>query len=71
MIVKNESENLRECLEAAYPLVNQIIVVDTGSQDNTVDIAKSFEAEVFNLTGTTILLKPEILHLASLNVTGI
>ena len=47
MIVKNESENLRECLEAAAPIVNQIIVVDTGSEDNTVDIAKSFEAEVF------------------------
>ena len=47
MIVKNESKNLRECLEAAAPLVDKIIVVDTGSKDDTIDIARSFGADIF------------------------
>ena len=48
MIVKNESENLKKCLDAVVPLVDEIIIVDTGSDDDTVDIARSFGAEVFD-----------------------
>ena len=46
MIVKNESHNLHRCLQSVQGFVNQIIVVDTGSEDNTVEIARSYGAEV-------------------------
>ena len=40
MIVKNEERSLRRCLEAAKPLVDEILITDTGSSDRTVEIAK-------------------------------
>ena len=40
MIVKNEERPLRRCLEAAKPLVDEILITDTGSSDRTVEIAK-------------------------------
>lgn len=48
MIVKNEAENLPRCLASAKPFVDEIIVVDTGSEDNTVEIAQSYGAKVTN-----------------------
>lgn len=47
MIVKNEEKYLRGCLESVNDLVNQIVVVDTGSTDSTIQIAKEFNADVF------------------------
>src|SRR5437764_28958 len=46
MIVKDEEEMLAKCLAAAAPAVDEIIVVDTGSTDRTIEIAKEFGAEV-------------------------
>ncbi len=46
MIVKNEEEHLPRALTSARPLVDQMVVVDTGSTDRTVEIAKSFGADV-------------------------
>ena len=46
LIVKNEEENLPRCLESFKDIVQEIVVVDTGSVDRTVDIAKSFGARV-------------------------
>ena len=48
MIVKNESEHLGRCLASAIDIVDEIIVVDTGSKDNTKKIALSFGAKVFD-----------------------
>lgn len=48
MIVKNEEELLPQCLESIRDVVDEIIVVDTGSSDRTVEIAKSFGAKVFH-----------------------
>lgn len=39
MIVKNEEEGLEKCLSTARPHVDQIVVVDTGSTDRTLEIA--------------------------------
>jgi glycosyltransferase involved in cell wall biosynthesis len=39
MIVKNEEANLASCLDSVVDLVDEIVVVDTGSTDRTVDIA--------------------------------
>ena len=40
MIVRDEEEMLPRTLEAAKPAVDEIIIVDTGSQDSTIEIAK-------------------------------
>ncbi|MEE9260776.1 MAG: glycosyltransferase [Candidatus Scalindua sediminis] len=48
MIVRNEEENLARCLNSVKDVVDEIIIVDTGSTDRTVEIAKSFGAKVFN-----------------------
>lgn len=46
MIVKNESALLGRCLQSVKEAADEIVVVDTGSSDSTVDIAKSFGANV-------------------------
>lgn len=48
MIVKNEEKFLEKCLNSVLDIVDEIIIVDTGSTDKTVDIAKKFNAQVFN-----------------------
>jgi glycosyltransferase involved in cell wall biosynthesis len=44
MIVKNGGDGFRSCLESARPLVDEIVIVDTGSTDNSVAIAREFGA---------------------------
>lgn len=46
MIVKNEKDNLAKCLASAKPYVDEMIVVDTGSEDGTPEIALSYGAKV-------------------------
>ncbi len=46
MIVKDEADHLPLCLQSAQGLVDEIIVVDTGSTDRTIEIAQSFGATV-------------------------
>lgn len=48
MIVKNEERCLRRCLKAARPLVDQMIIVDTGSSDRTKRIAGEFGAMILD-----------------------
>lgn len=48
MIVKNEEELLPGCLESIRNWVDEIIVVDTGSTDRTVEIAKEYGAKIFH-----------------------
>ncbi|MEL6262734.1 MAG: glycosyltransferase [Cyanobacteria bacterium J06626_6] len=46
MIVKDESANLRRCLDSAKNLADEIIVIDTGSGDDTPMIAEAAGAKV-------------------------
>lgn len=46
LIVKNEASNLSACLASLEGIVDEIVVVDTGSTDNTVSIASSFGAVI-------------------------
>ena len=46
MIVKNEAENLRRCLDSVKEVVDEMIVMDTGSTDDTIAIAQSYGAIV-------------------------
>lgn len=51
MIVRDEEKNLRRCLESIRALISksyvELVIVDTGSVDGTVDIAKEFTSKVF------------------------
>lgn len=42
LIVKNEASRLAPCLDALRGVVDEIVVADTGSQDNTLEIAREF-----------------------------
>ena len=46
MIVKNEERTLEKCLRAVKPLVDNMIIVDTGSDDSTREIAFRMGAQV-------------------------
>ncbi|MDD2420789.1 MAG: glycosyltransferase [Heliobacteriaceae bacterium] len=46
MIVKDEEEMLPRCLESVKELVDEIVIVDTGSADRTVEIGRSFGARI-------------------------
>lgn len=51
IIAKNEEKNIERCLSALQNLNNridyEIVVVDTGSNDNTINIAKRFTDKVY------------------------
>lgn len=48
MIVKNESYFLRRCLSQAAEFVDEIVIVDTGSTDDTRAIAAQYTDKVFD-----------------------
>ncbi len=52
MIVKNEEKHLVKCLRSVRDVVDEMIIVDTGSTDKTNDIAKVFGAKVFDFPWT-------------------
>lgn len=47
VITRNEEKNLPTCLDSVKYVVSEIIVVDTGSTDQTIAVAKRFGAKVF------------------------
>ncbi|RLG34104.1 hypothetical protein DRN98_02990 [Methanosarcinales archaeon] len=44
IITKNEQNNIGSCIQSVAPIANEVILVDTGSTDNTVSIAKKLGA---------------------------
>lgn len=47
MIVKNEEHTLPRCLRSVHDLVDEIVLVDTGSTDKTRDVAREFGVRLF------------------------
>ena len=47
MIVKNEAQDLAACLETVKGWVNEIVILDSGSTDETLQIAERFDAKVY------------------------
>jgi len=47
ILTKNESINIADCINSIKDLVERIVVVDSGSTDDTVEIAKSMGADVY------------------------
>lgn len=50
MIVKNEEAVLARCLDSLKSLVEEIIIVDTGSTDKTKEIARQYTDQVYDYT---------------------
>ncbi len=48
IIARDEAKYLHTCLTALAPYGFEFIIVDTGSKDNTIDVAKSFTHHVFS-----------------------
>jgi glycosyltransferase involved in cell wall biosynthesis len=48
MIVKNEDDCLADCLESVKDAVDEIVILDTGSTDNTIEIAKQYTKKIFS-----------------------
>lgn len=49
VIVKNEENYLEQALSSISNLVQEIIIVDTGSKDKTIEIAKRFTPKIFKI----------------------
>lgn len=47
IIAKNEEKNIKKCIQSIKKLVKEIIVIDTGSEDNTVSMSKQLGAKVY------------------------
>ncbi|MEK4190997.1 glycosyltransferase [Paenibacillus sp. FSL L8-0494] len=52
MIVKNEEKTLARCLDSVVGKVEEIIIVDTGSEDNTIEIAKRYTSNIYSFQWT-------------------
>ncbi|MDO8639253.1 MAG: glycosyltransferase family 2 protein [Candidatus Daviesbacteria bacterium] len=57
LAVYNEEDNLSNCLNSIKDLADEIVIVDGGSKDKTLDIAKGFDAKIIQTTN------PQIFHI--------
>lgn len=46
MIVKNEEAHIARCLDSVAELVDEIVIVDTGSTDRTVEIVSAYTSQI-------------------------
>jgi glycosyltransferase involved in cell wall biosynthesis len=51
MIVKNEERHLSRCLQSVKGIVDEMVIVDTGSTDRTKEIAYAFVRKYLILNG--------------------
>ncbi len=49
LIVRDEARSIVRCLESVRSWVDHIVVLDTGSQDDTVDLARGCGAQLYQL----------------------
>lgn len=47
LIVKNEAHHLAACLETVQDLADEIVIMDSGSTDETLDIARRFTDKIY------------------------
>ena len=49
MIIKNEEKTIARCLDSVKDLVDEIIIVDTGSTDKSKEIVSKYTDKVFDI----------------------
>ena len=47
ILTKNEEKNIKECIQSIIGFAKRIVVIDSGSDDNTTDIAKEMGADIY------------------------
>lgn len=47
IIVKNEEKHIENCIKSIYKDVNQIVIIDSGSDDSTLNIIRKFDIDIF------------------------
>lgn len=48
VLTKNEEKNIEECIKSIKGFAKRIVVIDSGSTDNTVEIARKYGADVYS-----------------------
>ena len=48
MIVKNEEKYIAKSIDSVKDIVNEIVIIDTGSTDSTLDILKNYNVKLYN-----------------------
>ncbi|MGF6191028.1 glycosyltransferase [Serratia sp. 2723] len=69
IIVKNEERCIARCIDSLLPLFQEIIVVDTGSTDNTLRILNGYLADgvkIFHMEWEDSFSKPRNLAISKL-----
>lgn len=64
ILAKNEEEVIKDCLESVRQLADEIILVDNGSTDKTIDIAKKYKIEAISFPTS----KPEFAKLRNIGL---
>src|SRR5271156_6431553 len=64
MIVRNAQSDLASCLESVRGAVDEIVIADTGSTDNTIELARGLGARVFSTPGENVFAPARNLSLA-------
>jgi len=67
MIVRDEAKTLRRCLESVRDVVREIVIADTGSKDETSQIAREYGAQVIEIPWENDFAKARNRALAPLN----
>lgn len=50
MIIKNEEKYIQKCIDSVFDIVDEIIIVDTGSTDSTLEIIKNYNVKLYKYT---------------------
>lgn len=49
IICKNESRHIEKCLRSVADWVNEIVIIDSGSTDNTLDICRAYTSKIYSM----------------------